>query len=305
MAINPDLVLAGIGAAGSSGAELAWFAPTGTAAPTDATTALTAPVNEVQTVTITGTPTGGTFTLTYAGQTTAGIAYDATAGAVQTALAALSNIGPNDVLVTGGPGPGTAYIVTFRGTLGYTDVALLTASATSLTGGTTPAVTPVQTTAGSAGWFSAGLVTEDGVTKEISNSSNDIKAYGLSSPVRKIVTEEVVSFKVVFMETGPVSLSVYNRLPLIGSTAIAPSSTGAFSITEGTFRSQRWAGVFDATDGVNRIRQYAPSLEATEKDGFTIKAGEALLYGTTLTAYPNSSGVSVETFYYAPAAALA
>ncbi|MDX2863304.1 hypothetical protein PV338_45035, partial [Streptomyces scabiei] len=37
--------------------------------------------NEVQSVAITGDPTGGTYTLTYSGQTTAGIAYNATAGA--------------------------------------------------------------------------------------------------------------------------------------------------------------------------------------------------------------------------------
>src|SRR3954465_8763162 len=48
--------------------------------------------NEVQTITVTGTPTGGTFTLTYSTQTTAAIAYNATAAAVQTALEALSNI---------------------------------------------------------------------------------------------------------------------------------------------------------------------------------------------------------------------
>src|SRR5215217_5547460 len=59
--------------------------------------------NEQQTVTITGTPTGGTFTLTYAGATTAAIAYNAAAAAVTTALEALPNIGPGNVLTSGGP----------------------------------------------------------------------------------------------------------------------------------------------------------------------------------------------------------
>lgn len=305
MAINPDVVLAGIGAAGSSGAELAWFAPTGTTAPTDTATGLTAIADEVQTVTISGTPTGGTFTLTYAGQTTTAIAYNANAAAVQAALVALSNIGANDVRVTGGPGPGTAFVVTFHGALGNTDVALMTASAASLTGGTSPAVTPVQTTPGVTGWFSGGLVTEDGLSKDLSNSSNDIKAYGLSSPVRKIVTSEEVSFKVVFLETNTTSLSIYNRLPLIGSTAIMPDTGGAFSITEGTFRSQRYAAAFEVTDGVNRQRIYAPSVEVTEKESYKVGAGEAIVYGVTMTAYPNSAGVSVETFYAIPALAVA
>lgn len=103
---------------------------------------------EVQTVTITGTPTGGSFTLTYSGQTTAAIAYNATAATVQTRLNALSNIDEGDVAAGGGPGPGTAYTVTFDSELG--DVAEMTATG-SLTGGTTPAVAVTTTTAGAAG----------------------------------------------------------------------------------------------------------------------------------------------------------
>lgn len=106
--------------------------------------------NEVQRVTITGTPTGGTFTLTYSGQTTAGIAYNAVAADVQSALIALSNLAPGDVVVTGGPGPGSFFTVTFGGTLATTDVAAMTASAASLTGGTSPAVTITTPTAGVA-----------------------------------------------------------------------------------------------------------------------------------------------------------
>jgi hypothetical protein len=93
--------------------------------------------NEAQTVTITGTPTGGTFTLTWNGQTTAAIAYNATAAAVQTALRALSNMPESGVTVSGGPGPGTAYTVTFTDSY---NVAQMTASGASLTGGSSPAV---------------------------------------------------------------------------------------------------------------------------------------------------------------------
>jgi hypothetical protein len=102
--------------------------------------------SEVQTVTITGTPTGGTFTLTYSGQTTAAIAYNAVAATVQTALENLSNLVPGDVTVTGGPGPATPYVVTFRAGMG--NVAQMSASAAGLTGGTAPAVNVVTTTPG-------------------------------------------------------------------------------------------------------------------------------------------------------------
>ena len=109
--------------------------------------------NEVQTVTITGGPTGGTFTLTWSGQTTAAIAYNATAATVQTALEALSNIAPGDVVVTGNAGG--PYTLTWGGTQLGEDVAAPTATA-SFTGGTSPGVTIATTTAGGAATASDG-----------------------------------------------------------------------------------------------------------------------------------------------------
>lgn len=85
-------------------------------------------------VTITGTPTGGTFTLSIGGQTTAPIAYNATATTVQTALQALSSVGAGHVTVTGSAGG--PYTITFDDTVSGT----LTASGASLTGGSSPAV---------------------------------------------------------------------------------------------------------------------------------------------------------------------
>ena len=104
--------------------------------------------DEVQTVTITGSPTGGTYTLTFDEQTTTGIAFDATASVVQAALEALSNIEAGDVVCAGGPHPDTAITVTFGGQYDGEDVPQMTADDSSLTGGTTPAVTVTTTTPG-------------------------------------------------------------------------------------------------------------------------------------------------------------
>lgn len=96
-------------------------------------------IDNLQTVTVTGSPTGGTFTLTYKGQTTAGIAYNAAASAVQSALTALSTVGAGNATVTGA-GP---YTVAFVGTLAQ-DTTLLTASGAALTpsGGVTVVAAP-------------------------------------------------------------------------------------------------------------------------------------------------------------------
>ena len=63
----------------------------------------------VQQVALTGS--SGTFTLTFGGQTTAAIAYNATAATVQSALQSLSSIGSGNVLVSGPAGGPCRWIV--------------------------------------------------------------------------------------------------------------------------------------------------------------------------------------------------
>lgn len=100
--------------------------------------AITGPtdVNELQAVLVDAT--GGTFTLTYAGQTTGAMAFNISAAAMQTALEGLSNINPGDVLVSS-PQAGV-YNIEFTGTLASTDVVQMTASSALLTGGSAAAV---------------------------------------------------------------------------------------------------------------------------------------------------------------------
>lgn len=103
----------------------------------DNTGALTELTDEIQAITETGTVTGGTFTITYSGQTTAAIDYDATAEEIQAALEALSNLAPGDVFVVGGPIYLRRVHIRFAGTLEGTNVAEITVSSASLTGGGT------------------------------------------------------------------------------------------------------------------------------------------------------------------------
>lgn len=104
---------------------------------------------EVQTVTITGTPAGGTFKLTLDGEQTSTIAYNAIASVVQTALRALDTPFSDNLVVTGGPGPGTPYVVTFANDLADNNVPQMTADGALLTGGTSPAIAVTTTTPGS------------------------------------------------------------------------------------------------------------------------------------------------------------
>jgi hypothetical protein len=100
-----------------------------------------APVTgDVQTLSITGNPTGGTFTLTFGGQTTGNIAFNATADQVQAALAALSSIGSGNVACSGGPLPAGSVMTNFVGTLAFAAQSAIAGSPANLTGGTSPTV---------------------------------------------------------------------------------------------------------------------------------------------------------------------
>ena len=104
---------------------------------------------DTDTVTITGSPTGGTFTISVTAngstQTTTPLAYNATTAAVQTALAALTNVGGSNA---GGTSPvtvtgtvGSSYALAFTPEVGE---ATVTAAGT-FAGGTSPAATGTTT----------------------------------------------------------------------------------------------------------------------------------------------------------------
>lgn len=113
----------------------------------------TAGTDEIQTITIGGTPTGGTFKLRFKGQDTAPITWSATNATlvanIDAALEALAGVGASGVTTAVGTmtaGIGTI-TVTFTGALGKRAVATMSVSDNSLTG-TSPTVAVAETTPG-------------------------------------------------------------------------------------------------------------------------------------------------------------
>jgi hypothetical protein len=102
--------------------------------------------DDVQTLSITGgTPTSGTVTLSFGGQTSAAIPFNSTAQMVQIALAALTSatpsLSPDKVQVTGGPWPTTAMTVKFIGANGGTAQSLIALGTNTLNNSATLTVT--------------------------------------------------------------------------------------------------------------------------------------------------------------------
>lgn len=93
----------------------------------------------VQSLLIVGA-TGGTFTITFAGQTTSALAYNAGPNVVQNALAALSNIGLGNITVNNGPNVGSSvnntlpWSMYFVGALGNAPQPMITVDTSGLSG---------------------------------------------------------------------------------------------------------------------------------------------------------------------------
>lgn len=101
--------------------------------------------DEVNTISISSTVSGGTFTITAGGQTTTALAFNATAATIQAALEALSNVVAGDVVVTGGPVATADVILTWGGLFSGTAI-VVTLDDASITGG--GSVDVAETTAG-------------------------------------------------------------------------------------------------------------------------------------------------------------
>lgn len=109
--------------------------------------------NEVQTITITGSPTSGSFVLTIpwatGSESTATIAYNAINSAIQTALEGTASVGSGDLVVSG---TSPNFTVTAAGNLVGRNIPQMTATDTFDTGGVTIATT---TDGGSWHWLPA------------------------------------------------------------------------------------------------------------------------------------------------------
>lgn len=274
-----------------SGASVFYGAATATL-PTTLTTGGTA---EVQTVTISGTPTAGTFTLTLSGHTTAAIQYNATAGAVQTALEALPNIGTGRVTVGGGPGPGTPYTVTFSSILGDPDE--MTAAG-SFTGGTTPAVAVTTTTPGTAielaalpdGYVDLGYISkDDGATWARDTSLSEVTAIGATEAVRSDITSDVSTLAITALETKMKTLELYDNVDL--STLTPTAGTGEVAYNRATRPRTKFGRLYvismDDSDDAGPIymARLCPRAQVTEVGEQTWTDGDdPITYPLTFSA---------------------
>lgn len=170
------------------------------------------PTNEVQTATITGAPTGGTFKLAFKSVSTAAIAYNATSAAVQAALEAISTIGTGNVVCAGGPLPATPVTITFQGVLAASNQPLITTNTVVFTAGTTPAIAITETTPGvgpfdpMGSWFDLGG-TKNGVNPTMNNTEEEFTIDQQKVAIGVLPNEYTWAFTTSLVEVTPENLS--------------------------------------------------------------------------------------------------
>lgn len=266
--------------------------------PVDGIGAWVPELSEVQTVTITGAPTGGTFTLTYSGQTTATIAYNAAASLVQTRLENLSNIEVGDVTVAGANGG--PYTVTFRQNLVDSgDVPAMTANGAALTGGTSPAVEVAETTKGTS---TTGLPKDLAANKGTDGAATEFTVYGHfhCSPVGYSVqaAQDMATMHLLSREEARVEQAFWtgdlgNHPHLFGSTVLGG---GAVQPSVGIALLEDWIATNYGSLGIMHMTRGSATVLAAE-DLVAASAGRlATTLGTPVVAgsgYDNTSPAGV------------
>ena len=244
-----------------------YVAPVGTARPTPAALAALDPTifgAQTQTVKVTGSPTGGTFTLTVGAQTTSAIAYNADSSAVAVALEALSSVGAGNVSVTGssistGSGLTVAWVGSLLGT-----TATVTATA-SLTGGTSPGVT---VTAGDApnGWKSVGHTSRGDLPEfGFDGGKTEVRGTWQNESLREIQTEPVADYLSMFLHQFDTnSFELY-----YGEDA--SSVSGVFGVASGNVPPVERALLVIIMDGSEKLGFYSPKASIRRDDSIELQ----------------------------------
>src|SRR5690606_15218355 len=130
---------------------------------------------------------------------------------------------------------------------------------------------------------------EDGLTYAIDEDSEEFKAWGQTSPFRKVVTGSVRTFQLTLWETQrPLVKSLMYRLPV---DDVTPDVDGLATFAESASPAQdRRAWVFDVYDGESMLRMFAPEAEVSERGDVVYKGDEVTGYEVTVSVYPDEAG---------------
>ena len=145
-------------------------------------------------------------------------------------------------------------------------------------------------TALDASFKDLGYVTTDGATTSTGLTQNDIPVFGSTSPVRTLITSEILTVNLTAMESNKVSEALITRQTLAAITV----TSATMSTTRGPGRDALYALTLDAVDGASSsaFRRVFPKIRVTNIGDEQIGYNGVLQYPLTFAAYTDGSGVS-------------
>ncbi len=137
-----------------------------------------------------------------------------------------------------------------------------------------------------------GAISEDGLTYGFDEDSQQFIAWGLQSPYRTQVTRSLRTFQFTAWESNRASAKSLMFRKSIAD--VTPDGTGEFAFQETASPTpDRRSFIFDVLDGTTMERFYVPVGEVSERDDVSYKSDEIAGYNFTVTAYADSTGVTV------------
>lgn len=120
-----------------------------------------------------------------------------------------------------------------------------------------------------------GYLTEDGTVMSFGETNTDIKAWQNAQVVRRLLTEQVVTFALSLMETNVRSLELWSGAAV----------TTKFEIKAGVAPHKSF--ILEVIDGTNVIRIVIPDGQVTEHGDVNFVNADAIAYPITITTYPD------------------
>lgn len=143
------------------------------------------------------------------------------------------------------------------------------------------------------GFLEGGYISEDGVTKTVDASDDNILAWG-GDTVRTVRTEHTLSYSFTFIESSNV-----NVLKLIyGDENVTVDGSGNISVKESSKLQDRKAFVIETFDGDKKLREVIPNAQLAMSGDITYVHSDVVRYECTLTAFPDPADPNFKAYTY-------
>lgn len=218
--------------------------------------------NEVQTITITGSPTGGDFDLTFFGETIT-VPYNASPATIKTLMEATDAIEVGDVITGGGTLPGGVPTVQFTGYYAGENVATMTVDDSGLTGGSVPEATVAVTTPGAEDIYNISQIIAGAITGDVwidstwaglgTTQSIDCLGMGFGIPERM---QRVTPIDSSLLHDGLIDMGEQDFTANVSLAWNAAADVEYNKLVAGapTFVRQQWTGPLIAASDYYRLR---------------------------------------------------